>query len=84
MLFHKDYYALSYMFCAKYCSVFPHISFSSMVIVPHYELFYAITFPIRVTNLNFISISSEVPLKRSVPELSRQVYQIQPLILGRP
>ena len=46
-----------------------------MVIIPHCELFYAITFPIRVTNLNFISISSGVPLKRTMPELSRQVYQ---------
>ena len=39
--------------CAKYFSAFPHIPFSSLVIIPHCELFYAITFPIRETNLNF-------------------------------
>ena len=84
--FHTGYYALSYIFCAKYFSAFPHIPFSSIVIIPHcnYELFYAITFLIRVTNLNFISISSGVLPKRSMLESFRPVYQIQPLISRRP
>ena len=44
--FYMDFYTPSYIFCAKYFSPFPHLSLSSMVIIPHYELFYAITFSI--------------------------------------
>ena len=50
----------------KYFSAFPHLSLSRMVIIPCYELFYAITFSIRVINLNFISISSGILLKRNM------------------
>ena len=78
------YYASSYIFCVKLFSAFSHISFSSMLVISHCEVFYSNILSIRIINLNFTFIFSGVPLKENVLELFRQVCQTQPLTLRRP
>ena len=83
---HTGYYAPSYIFCIKYLSTFSHISSSSKLIILHCWVSYSNNFflLIRIINLDFTFIFSGVSLKRSMPELSGQVYQTQPLTLGKP
>ena len=79
------YYAPSYIFCIKYLSAFSHISSSSILVMLLCWVSYSHNFSFnRDYYLDFTLIFSGVPLKRNMPEISRQVCQTQPLTLGKP